>query len=56
MYTENYYHAVADLKTVKTVDQWNTVREKRVPSLSQDELGSIDGSGLIVEVLGKDQN
>lgn len=49
----NYAEAIAELKTAKTVDQWNEIRATWMPMLSKEEVGKIDGSGLIVEVLGE---
>jgi hypothetical protein len=46
--------AINELKQVKSIEEWNTVRAKWVPLLTRDELGTIDGSGLVVKVLGRD--
>lgn len=46
--------AINELKQVKSIDEWNAVRAKWVPLLTQNEIGVIDGTGLVVEVLGRD--
>ena len=47
--------AIAKLKQVKTVDEWNNVRAQYVSKLTRAELFEIDGQGLIVQVLGRDK-
>ena len=51
--TTTFDKAVADLKKVKSVNEWNEVRASYVSILTRQELAKID-SGLIIEVLGKD--
>jgi len=62
MLNEQQKAAIAELKTVKSVQQWNEVRAKHLKILGtetkeeRDFLHSyIDGWGLIVKVLGKDK-
>lgn len=50
----NYENAVNQLKTAKTVAQWNQIREDVKDTLTDVELNKIDSSGLITEVLGRD--
>lgn len=50
----NYDEVIANLKNVKTVREWNDVRDRAKRFLSLKEINSIDQSGLIVDVLGED--
>lgn len=50
----NYDQVIENLKTVKTVKEWNEVREQAKDSLPLSDLIKIDQSGLIVDVLGAD--
>jgi hypothetical protein len=47
--------AIAKLKQVKTVNEWNNVRSQYRDILTRAELFEIDGRGLIVQVLGRDK-
>ena len=53
--------AIKSLKEVKTVEQWNDIRDSVKASVNdqvkwrKEYVPTIDASGLIVEVLGKDQ-
>jgi hypothetical protein len=53
--------AIKSLREVKTVDQWNNTRDAIKASVNdqvkwrKEYVPTIDASGLIVEVLGKDQ-
>jgi hypothetical protein len=47
--------AIAKLKQVKTVNEWNNVRSQYRDRLTRAELFEIDGRGLIVQVLGRDK-
>lgn len=51
----NFENAVALLKQVKTVKEWNEVRASIKDTLTIAELYRIDSSGLITEVLGADK-
>ena len=50
----NYDQVIENLKTVKTVKEWNEVREQAKDVLPLSDLIKIDQSGLIVDVLGAD--
>jgi len=52
---ETLKQAIEELKTVKSVKEWNNVRAKYLSLLSREEIARIDSEGLIVEVLGKDE-
>ena len=54
--SNNYEKAVNLLKTAKNVNHWNELRESIIETLTTPELAKLDGSGLIVEVLGKKEN
>jgi hypothetical protein len=47
--------AIAKLKNVKSVNEWNNVRAQYRDRLTRAELFEIDGCGLIVQVLGRDK-
>ena len=55
----NKDQAVALLSKVKTVEEWNQVREGIKDKCTQAQwmalIPTIDGSGLIVEILGRGQ-
>lgn len=51
----NFENAVALLKQVKTVKEWNEVRDSIKDTLTVEELFKVDSSGLITEVLGEDK-
>lgn len=46
--------AINELKQAKSIYEWNEIRAKWVSKLTQKEVGVIDGTGLVVEVLGRD--
>lgn len=48
--------AIEALKQASSVKEWNKLREKILKQINPTDLAEIDGSGLIVEVLGKDEN
>lgn len=50
----NCDQVIENLKKVKTVKEWNEVREQAKDSLPLSDLIKIDQSGLIVDVLGAD--
>jgi hypothetical protein len=52
----NLQNAINELRTAKSVADWNTIRKKYIVNelINQWELNYIDCSGLIVEVLGSD--
>ena len=52
--SQKFYNAIAALKEVKSVEEWNEMRDRYKRFLNQQELAFIDASGLITEVLGKD--
>lgn len=52
MQSEILLAAISELRTAKSVSEWNEIRAKYVDTLSQSELAYIDGSGLITQVLG----
>jgi hypothetical protein len=54
MNNNNFTEALTELKTAKSVDQWNEIRYRWVDILGREELAEIDSSGLIVQVLGRD--
>jgi hypothetical protein len=54
MNNNNFTEALTELKTAKSVTQWNEIRERWVDILEREELAEIDSSGLIVQVLGRD--
>jgi hypothetical protein len=54
MNNNNFTEALTELKTAKSVDQWNEIRYRWVDILEREELAEIDSSGLIVQVLGRD--
>lgn len=57
MDTKNYYtEAVKELSTAKNVSDWNLIRSKWVDLLTREELAIIDGDGLIIKTLGKDDS
>ena len=62
MLNEQQKAAIAELKTVKSVKEWNDVRAKHIKVLGTETKLQreflhfyIDGWGLIVKVLGKDK-
>lgn len=52
----NYESAVNLLRSAKNVTQWNEIRSWVKVDLTTEEMSKIDGSGLIVEVLGADRH
>ena len=56
MNNNNFTEALTELKTAKSVDQWNEIRYKWVDIISTQELAEIDSCGLIVQVLGREVN
>ena len=54
MNNNNFTEALTELKTAKSVDQWNEIRYRWVDVLDREQLAEIDSSGLIVQVLGRD--
>jgi len=46
--------AIEALKEATNVKEWNEIRDKVFKQITQVEMAEIDGSGLIIEVLGKD--
>ena len=55
MYTANIRSAVKELVKAKSVTQWNMIRRVVKHDLNHGELGWIDSSGIITEVLGFDK-
>lgn len=47
-------NAIEWLKTSKDVIHWNQIREMLKQQLTVEQLASIDCSGLIVHVIGRD--
>ena len=51
----NYEKALELLDKVKSVNEWNIVRDSIKHTISTQELGIIDSSGLITKILGQDK-
>ena len=56
MYTENIRKAVKELRTARSVTQWNMIRRIEKRKLTLQEMAWIDSSGIITEVLGFDKS
>lgn len=54
---ENYINAVIALSSAKNVAHWNEIRSYvKNEYLTNEQMSKIDGSGLIVKILGQDNH
>lgn len=52
--TTPFKEAIAELRTAKSVCQWNIIRRKHKKYLTLSEMSRIDASGIITDTLGFD--